>query len=187
MIEEYWNEVFGEFKEIDGKFNIPGFPEPLMSAHFGVRNIIGSVIPNASLSLKLCTFSPKLTEEASVVTIRPLREAISSKWFWDFHQNYNAGYEFSKRLMPFLVNLSNRHYHLYLKDKEGLIASSVIGVSKTSCFAFNLVVRPDQRGQGKGHFITEQTRSAFSDKGLFYWTTHPWFTLDGEVTDYYVL
>ena len=140
MIETYWNEVFGSFKDQSGKFHIPGFPEPLMSAHFGVKNIIGETSGEIQQTFKLCVFNAiEQPEEKRSGFQESLKEAILSDQFWDYQKQYNT-YEFIRKLLPFLTSLPQPHYHLYLKEDDKIIASALVGVANCSYFLFNLSV-----------------------------------------------
>ena len=188
MIETYWNDMFGEFKGENGKFDIPGFPEPLMSAHFGVKNIIGPTDKEIKQSFKLCQFSPLKKEVESISGIETLEEALKGSEFWNFQDTYNKETSgFMKRLLPFLISHSPNHFHLFMKDSEGIHASAIIGVAGEIVFLFNLSVKPGTRKQGRAKNLINQIRGHFPEKSVFYWTVHPWFTNGAEVMNYHLL
>lgn len=183
MIELYWNEVFGKYKEDNGKFNIPGFPEPMMSKHFGVKNIIGPTTHQVKQTFKLCTFDPlkvSLTERKS--RCEPLNAAIMSEQFWEF-QNNNV---FIRRLLPFLNTLPQSHYHFFCKDNDKIIASALVGEAECGCFLFNFSVSEDARNRGMARKLLLEIRDSFQEKRIFYWTVHPWFTFDSNVQEYHL-
>ncbi|WP_408096600.1 hypothetical protein ACJVC5_16300 [Peredibacter sp. HCB2-198] len=186
MIETYWDEVFGEFKVGNREFDIPGFPEPLMSVHFGVRNVVGPTNKVFTQSFKLCVFPPASFEIRSKQ--ETLNEAIHSSIFWEYQKQHNSNAViFIERLLPFLAKLDTPHFHFYLEDQEGIYASAIVGVSKSSCFLFNLSVSERKRNQGVAKTILESIRGTFFDRPAFYWTVHPWFTFDAKTEDYHIL
>jgi ribosomal protein S18 acetylase RimI-like enzyme len=181
MIEQYWNEVFGKYKTLTGKFEIPGFPEPLMSAHYGVTNLIGE---GEGKKFYLCEFEPV---NSDVVNISSEKLSDVGLEFWSYQWKYNSSaFPFVQRLVPFLTQLNTPHYHLYMKDEKGICASSIIGVGQSTGFLFNLSVREDKRGQGLAKSMTDETRSFVKGKNCFYWTVHEGFFFDSKVSDYYL-
>ncbi len=183
MIEEYWNEVFGQYKTQTGKFEIPGFPEPLMSAHFGVTNIIGS--KGEGSSFYLCEFEAIHSGNISL-TAENLKDVGSE--FWSYQKEYNSKvFPFIQRLVPFLNQLSTPHFHLFIKDENGICASSIVGAGMSGAFLFNLFVREDRRGQGLAKLMTNETRTFFAGKKCFYWTVHEGFFFDSKVSPYGIL
>lgn len=181
MIEQYWNEVFGQFKTQTGKFEIPGFPEPLMSAHFGVTNLIGA---GQGKKFYLCEFEP-VNSGVVNISIESLKDVGME--FWSYQWKYNSGaYPFIQRLVPFVNQLEAKHFHIYMKDEKGICASSIAGESKSGVFLFNLFVRDDKRGQGLARKMTDETRAFFKNKKCFYWTVHEGFFFESKVSDYYL-
>lgn len=177
MIEQYWNEVFGKFKTQTGKFEIPGFPEPLMSAHFGVTNLIGE---GSGKKFYLCEFEAL---NNGVVNINSEKLGDVGMEFWSYQWKYNSGaFPFIQRLVPFLNELSTPHFHLYLRDEKGICASSIAGEGKSGVFLFNLFIREDKRGQGLARGMTNETRAYFKNKKCFYWTVHEGFFFDSKVS-----
>jgi hypothetical protein len=187
MKEAYWNEVFGQYKVAGREFNVPGFPEALMSPHFGVKNIFGYSYAETKLSLKLCEFGPQRIKAGIRPTYETLQEAVNSKKFWDFQKKFSDNYEFMKRLLPFLLTLPTPHYHFFIKNRDGIVVSNIVGVADCGLFLFNLTVKPNFRKRGLGKLSHHQIRGTFSDRPAFYWTVHPWFTFDSKVIDYHVI
>lgn len=188
MIETYWNEVFGDYKDSEGKFEIPGFPEIMMSAHFGVKNIVGPATGEIKHSFKLCVFGPKASKVESIVSCEPLQQAIASADLWDFQiKNNNETTSFMQRLLPFLASLPQPHYHFFIKNAEGICASTVVGVAESGCFLFNLSVDSKARHQGLAKKLIDEARGSFPEKPLFYWTVHPWFTYDSVTQEYHIM
>lgn len=182
MIEEYWNEVFGKYKTDTGEFEIPGFPEPLMSAHFGVRNIIGA--HGDGKKLWICEFDAVSSGDISI-TVEKLKDV--GRDFWNYQSEYNSGaFPFIRRLVPFLNQLETPHFHLFLKDEKGICASSIAGESSVGVFLLNLFVREDKRGHGLAKLMTNETRKFFAGKKCFYWTIHQGFFFDSKVIDHSV-
>lgn len=182
MIETYWNEVFGQFKQDSGKFNIPGLPEPLMSAHFGVQNIIAE--PTSQGSFTLCQFGPATHPHEPSVKCESLSLALDNSLFWEFQERLNPGaLEFIKRLLPFLVTLKTPHYHFFIESEGRICATVIVGESDCGCFLFNLVVDEKMRGAGLGRSMFKAIQTEFSTKSTFYWTRHPWFTLGAKTFD----
>lgn len=180
MIEEYWNEVFGQYKTHSGKFEIPGFPEPLMSAHFGVTNLIGS--HGSGQNFWLCEFDAINSSDLKI-SFEKLNDVGID--FWIFHSNCNlSALPFLQRLIPFLSDLETPHFHLFMKDEKGISVSAIAGESKCGVFVFNLFVRQDKRGQGLAKLMTNQVRSLFADKKCFYWTIHRGFFFNSRVCEY---
>jgi ribosomal protein S18 acetylase RimI-like enzyme len=183
MIEAYWNEVFGEYKTQTGKFEIPGMPEPLMSAHFGVSNVIGATYKLASQSFTLCVFPPKKHQLKSFIQKQSLYLAIESQNFWVTQQQLNPqAVGFIQKLLPFLAGLSTPHYHFFLESHGEILATAIVGEAECGCFLFNLVVNEKYRKQGLGLQMLRVIQNEFSTKPTFYWTKHAWFTLDAETT-----
>lgn len=182
MIEQYWNEVFGQYKTPSGKFKIPGFPEPLMSAHFGVTNLIGE---GEGKKFYLCEFEPK-NSAVGKINVESLKEVGIE--FWSYQWKYNStAFPFIQRLVPFLTELKTPHFHLYIRDDKGICASSIAGESKSGVFLFNLFVREDTRGQGLARRMTDESRAYFKNKKCFYWTIHQGFFFNAKVSNLIVL
>lgn len=188
MIETYWNEMFGEFKIGERSFHLPGFPESLMSPHFGTRNIIGHFDGPKAQSFKLCGFKPRTTPE-TIIRIEELETIIENERFWQ-HQEivHRESYPFMRRLLPFLVKHQKPHFYFSIEE-EGIIKASAIGGEGTSkCLLFNLVVREEFRREGLARKILLGAQNFFSKKETFYWTIHPTFTLGAdEVNDYHIV
>lgn len=182
MIETYWNEVFGRYKTPSGSFEILGMPEPLMSAHFGVRNFVGAPPAEVSQKMTLCVFAPTSHLLKSCIERQTLQEAIDRPLFWETQSRLNPqALDFIQRLLPFLSTLSTPHYHYYLTDQEQIIATAIVGVAECGCFLFNLVVDGQFRQLGIGQQMLKVIQNDFSQKKTFYWTQHEWFTSDAEV------
>ncbi len=188
MIEKYWNEMFGEYKTGKRQFALPGLPEPLMSPHFGQKNIIGFCSTPTKLSLKLCGFR---ASRNSTVTIKAeeLENVIRRKSFWQYQSNFHQeSFPFMQRLLPFLVQNRKPHFYFSIENEGKIIATAVGGVGKSSCLLFNLNVREEFRGKGVARQLLKETRNFFSDKETFYWTVHPGFTLGADyVEDYHLI
>lgn len=183
MIETYWNEVFGKYKTQTGKFEIPGMPEPLMSAHFGVNNILGEVPDTALPSFTLCVFEPQKHNLQSQIQKEKLKDAILSKEFWETQQQLNSqALGFIQKLLPFLSSLKTPHYHFFLKSEGKIVATTIVGEASCGCFLFNLVVDEKYRKQGLGREMLRVIQHEFSHKMTFYWTKHPWFTANADTT-----
>lgn len=188
MIETYWNEVFGSFKDENGKFTIPCLPEPLMSAHFGVQNIVGATEKTPFLSFKLCVFPPESGGFDSSIETEPLIQAIQDPAFWEAQQKLNPhAYEFIQRLLPFLATLPTEHVHFFLKVNGEIKASAIAGSSKCGSFLFNLAVDESLRQQGWGKKFFQRQRRYFFDRPTFFWTKHPWFILNSQSVDYHLV
>lgn len=199
MIEKYWNEMFAKFKTESGKFVIPDFPEPIMSAHFGVKNKID--VNNKSdpfevvqFNYKLCTFDPldmkdTILQEKLNIKMEPLMSAIAKDSFWELQkQSYPDSFDFIKRLLPFLSRHSNEHYHFFMDDhNSNLLVSLIVGVSPSACLIFNGMTVIDSRGKGLMKDLIFQTRTYFSDKSIFYWTKFKWLVFDAKVQDYQIV
>ncbi|WPU63550.1 GNAT family N-acetyltransferase [Peredibacter starrii] len=186
MIEQYWNEVFGDFKNPSGKFEIPGFPEPMLSTHFGIRNIIGPTDKPTKQSFKICMFGPLHQQEEA--TFEELGKAISKGIYWRHQVRHNSEVlPFIKRFLPFVLTLETPHYHFFVRDDENILATAIVGVSESGMFLFNLSVDPDYRKMGLAREIIKKARGAFPEKPLFYWTVHPWLRFDSKVLDYHLL
>lgn len=180
MIEQYWNEVFGQYKTHTGKFEIPGFPEPLMSAHFGVINVIGS--HGTGKKFWLCEFDAVNSGEMNISSEKLNDVGID---FWSFQSKCNSSaFPFIQRLIPFLNQLETPHFHLFMKDEKGICASTIAGESKCGVLFFNLFVREDRRGQGLAKLMTNEARSYFAGKRCFYWTVNQGFFFESKVSDY---
>lgn len=180
MIEQYWDEVFVKFKTQTGKFEIPCFPEPLMSAHFGVINVLGSHA--GGKRFWLCEFDT-INSRAKHISSEKLQHVGDD--FWRFQAECNSSaFPFIQRLVPFLNLLETPHFHLFLKDEKGIYASTIAGEGKCGVFLFNLIVREDRRGQGIAKLMTNEARSYFSGKKCFYWTIHQGFFLGSKVSEY---
>jgi ribosomal protein S18 acetylase RimI-like enzyme len=185
MIEAYWNEMFGEFKVGDREFSLPEFPEPLMSPHFGVRNIVGPA-KNPLSTFYLCHF-PQVKGEVSL-RVESLDAAINKEEFWGFQKSSDAHkYLFMRRLLPFLVENKKPHFHIYQTSNEEIVSSAVVGITPNRAFLFNLYVHESCRKQGLAK-LTLDTARAISGQETFYWTIHPWFTLGApEVLHYHIV
>lgn len=188
MIETYWNEMFGAFKTGDRSFQLPGFPEPLMSPRFGQTNFIGSCPTPAKLSLKLCGFR---ASRNNLVQIRvdKLASVIGQESFWHHQKNFQPEtFPFIQRLLPFLVENRKPHYYFSIQNHMEVIATAIGGEGKSKCLLFNLNVREEYRGKGVARQILTEARNFFSEKETFYWTVHPGFSLGAHyVDDYYIV
>lgn len=178
MIEQYWREVFGKYETAPGKFDIPGFPEPLMSKHFGVKNIIDGEV-TGHRKLWLCEFEPYLKKEEATAKVQSL--SYLNDEFWKFHN-----LPFLERLIPFLQSTGVPHFHFYLEDGNGICTSAIAGEGRSSVFLFNLLVKEDRRGKGYARTILKEIRAFFWNKKCFYWTLHKDFYLGGTVKPYLV-
>lgn len=180
MIEQYWNEMFGEFKTGERKFSLPGFPEPLMSPDFENRNIIGSEAPVNSTSFLICGFPPASFDVS--INVMPLEEAVEDAAFWNYQKFFvSETVEFMERLLPFLVKHRKPHHFFSVLVNGEVVATAFGGEGDTKCLLFNLKVRNEFQSMGFARLILEGARSHFSDKETFYWTLHPGFTLGAPV------
>lgn len=183
MIERYWREMFGDFEVRTGKFEIPGFPEPLMSPHFGVRNIIGDTQVEAQLSFSLCEF--KEWDSAEVIMgqaeRQTLAEATESASFWQLQSTEQAeSVAFLQRLLPFLCQRPYRHEHYFVRDEKGLLASVLVGHTPCASFLFNALVRSDARKRGLSKMLHLAIRSQNRGRKVFFWTKHPYLCSDAQ-------
>lgn len=187
MIETYWNEMFGEFKTGPRSFLIPALPEPLMSPHFGVQNIIGPSHKPPKMSFTLCYFNPvdRLTSKVEVET---LSQAIKRKEFWNYQEEHHSScVHFSQKLFPFLIEHQKDHLHLFTLDNKGMRTSVLIGRGETTAFLFNASVRTDLRNLRLGREMLNDSRNYIGSKQSFYWTRYPWLTLGADLTEDYHL
>lgn len=182
MIETYWNEMFGEFKTGERQFSLPGFPEPLMSPHFGVTNII----EDSGSGFKLCLFRPKCSEISPHVKNEDLESTLTNLKFWEFQQTHHQeGHAFMQRLLPFLVKNKKPHRHFFMEQDEQLIVSCLVGEVTSSVFMFNAAVHSKRRNKGLMQIVMNSIQGHFYPKATFYWTKHQWFTNGAdEVLDY---
>lgn len=186
MIEQYWNDMFGEFKTGERQFSIPGFPEPLMSADFENRNILGTRPMENCTSFLLCGFSPASFNVN--IRVMPLEEAIKDSAFWSYQRAFvSETVGFMERLLPFLVSLKRPHYFFSVVEDDEVIATAFGGEGNTNCFLFNLKVRDGFENQGYARHLLKGARSHFSGKETFYWTVHPTFTLGASYIEGYHL
>lgn len=181
MKEAYWNEMFGEFKVDDRRFRIPGLEEPLMSPDFEKRNLIGNFPGNVSKRYILCEYGrPKETQRGKVQA-RHLKDEVHSEKFWEYQLRHNRdSFEFLQRLLFFLVAHKKPHFHFYIEREGEVVASTIAGVCQESAFFFNLSVRNDLRQNGLAKNLLLGARSMLSDRETFYWTSHPWLTLNAD-------
>ncbi len=189
MIEAYWREMFGAWS-VDGlNFDLPGFPELLMSPRFGTLNQVRPVTSSDSVDRWLCCFSPltgpgdpDLKSEELPLTNR--RDA-----FWSFHEEANPeGIPFLRRLVPFLVSHNLPHRHLWLEEDGRIIASLLSGETSEAKFLFNCAVAPSERGRGLAHKLLIGARSGHPSRPSFYWTRHYGFFLGADqVYGYFIL
>lgn len=188
MIEAYWNEMYGEFKTGERNFDLPGFPEPLMSPHFGTRNIVGDYSGNKEQSFKLCSFKPRTGPQFGIQAER-LENLIDNGSFWDHQKLIHAhSYPFMKRLLPFVIEHQKPHYYFSIEEDGIVKASALAGEGESKCLLFNLVVREQFRGEGLARRILQGAQNFLSQKETFYWTILPSFTLGAdEVNDYHIV
>lgn len=171
MIKRYWSEMFKDFEVAPGRYEVPGFPEPLLSAHFGVANLIGEEPQADFAQLLLCTFRHGALGPVGAEPLERVGEA-----FWKFQEeNYPETVAFLRRLVPLLITREHPHEHLFLWDQDGLTASGIIGYAPSGSFIFNASVRKDLRGQGLTRQLLNGARGR-SPAPLFYWTRFPWLT-----------
>ena len=185
MIRNYWSEMFGEFETTPGKFEIPGFPEPLMSAHFDHRNQVGEKCEHSPY--QLCYFGPLNQKFASSrVRRESLKSAIARDSYWRFqNDNHPESVEFMKRLLPFLVAREKPHDHFFIEEAGELVASGVVGVTSKIVLAFNGAIRKDSRAQGLAREVMKAIRGHYYQHAFFYWTKHQWFTGGAEQVEAY--
>lgn len=188
MIESYWNEMFGEFKTGDQSFELPEFPEPLMSPHFGKNNIVGPCMSPAKLCLKLCSFRPSQIDTV-IINVEKLEDVIGEDEFWQHQKDFHSdSFSFIRRLLPFLVTNQKPHYYFYIRRDGEIMGTAIGGEGESKCLLFNLNVREEFRGNGVARQILTGARNFFSEKEVFYWTIHPGFTLGADyVEDYYLI
>lgn len=157
---QYWSEMFPEFRESELRFRIPGFHEPLMSADF-------------SEEFSGIYFKSLRKQELIVET---LEEAIKTEAFWTFHQeNYPEGFDFLKRLLPFIVETRpGTHRHFYFREEGQIVASQLLGEGKTMSFLFNGVVAKTHRRRGLLNQILTHALGQLKTPNAFYWTKFEW-------------
>lgn len=187
MIETYWNEMFGQFKTTERAFSIPGFPEPLMSAKFGLTNIVGEA-EHPKLSFKLCTFSP-VKSSIHQAKIEPLSKTLTNKEFWAYQKSHHTeAMPFIQRVLPFLNTLSKDHWHVFIEGENGIRGSAIVGRGESVSFFFNASVRKDERQNGVCRDLLMACRVVAENRPGFYWTVHPWLTLDADkVENYHII
>lgn len=182
MIERYWSQMFGKYEVSPGKFEIPGFPEPLMSAHFGKRNRVGEKQPEATLSFFLCEFlSPPPSQTFSRIQFEDLAQAIARSEFWEFQESQGPETApFMKRLLPFLVEHGGVYTHYFLEQEGELVASAIVGQTNESALVFNGLVAQKHRSRGYAREIFLAIRQRLSGLGVFFWTKHPYLKLGAD-------
>ncbi len=183
MIERYWSEVFGKFEVSPGKFEIPGFPEPLMSVHFGKQNIVGESRDDSVLRFFLCEFdNSEFSPSAHKCESEPLEASLSSQEFWDFQKEEGPeSYEFMSRFLPFVLGKSKGNYiHYFIRTNNVLSASVIVGVSTSSALFINGLVAKKERGRAMAKSIFECARADLSPMPVFFWTKHPFLKLGAD-------
>lgn len=189
MIEHYWSEMFGEFEKAPGQFEIPGFPEPLMSAHFGERNRIGERHPRAKLSFHLCEFLPLKSQRKNLDFKRELLSlAIKKSEFWQFQESQGRETApFMKRLLVFLASRDQTYFHYFIERGGEIVASAIVGQASESALVFNGLVALNHRAQGYARDLFLAIRQDLSEQKLFFWTKHPYLKLGADRITPYVL
>lgn len=177
MLRQYWSEMFAEFEVSSGKFEIPGFPEKLMSAHYDVKNLLGPTLSQAEKSFRICSYKAlgmaRETDDFKEVKVESLKNAILKEEFWKFQrENQPEVYGFIERLLPFLSSRPLDHLH-YSVSLDGKIAASVIaGVAPSAVFLFNALVDRKQRKMGFGRKLLNKIRLDYYKQSCFFWTVH---------------
>lgn len=183
MIERYWREMFGDFEVLPGKFEIPGFAEPLMSPHFGVRNIVGDTQAKTQLSFSLCEFEEWGEEEVVLEQVerQTLAEALACPRFWQLQTSEQGDTApFLKRLLAFLCERPYQHEHYFVSDEKGPMASVLVGHAPCASFLFNALVRSDARRRGLSKRLHFAIRSQNRGRKTFFWTKHPYLCTDAQ-------
>lgn len=190
MIEQYWEEMFGDFKVGKRQYAVPGFDEPLISADFANRNIVGARgVLDHILNFKLCLFQAKGIQQETTVKIEALGEAIKNEAFWDLQRTHNeSNYSFMQRFLSFLAGRPHEYFHFYIEQQGRVIASMVGGNAVSGMLFFNASVAREYRKQGLSRELIRGGQSLFYNKPSFFWTSHSWFTLAAdEVLNYFIL
>ncbi len=189
MIERYWSEMFGEFEKSPGQFEIPGFPEPLMSAHFGERNKVGEVYPSAKLSFYLCEFLPLKSHQKNLDFKRELLSlAITRSDFWQFQESQGPETApFMKRLLVFLASRDQTYFHYFIEREGEIVASAIVGQASESALVFNGLVALNHRAQGYARDLFFAIRQDLSQQEVFFWTKHSYLKLGADRITPYVL
>jgi hypothetical protein len=182
VIERYWREMFGAWTRDGVSYELPGFPESLMSPRFGTRNRILPLAPGAGADTWLCYFTRGAGVRIAELREEPLDRAVARDEFWRLQEAVNpAGLPFLRRLAPFLVAHRLPHRHLWLADDGGgTVATLLAGETPSSVFLFNLAVAPAHRGRGTARRLVDGARGRFADRPAFYWTRHPGFFLGAD-------
>lgn len=188
MIESYWNEMFQEFKVSEKQFVLPGFPEPLMSPHFGVTNQISESPLADHLIFKLCLFEPRLFDIDTMVKVEDLKLTLFNAKFWDFiHRHHHKSYPFMKKLIPFLIKHEKPHRHFYIEKNNHIIASCLVGETGQSLFGFNAAVAQGLRENGLSQILMKSIQGFYFPRPFFYWTKLMWLTNGADRVLYYCI
>lgn len=189
MIDKYWKEMFKEYQIDNNHFVVDEFPEPLISAHFGVKNIIGESVETFKFHYMLCCFNPLKERVETEANFESLEEAIQNEKFWNFHLNEkNESLDFMRRFLSFLVKNKKNHWHVYIEKEGEILGSVVIGVTSQYVLGFNALVKESQRKKGIVSELSKASRSLFPEHNFFYWTKHSWFKNNcDQALDYYIV
>ena len=193
IVEKYWSTMFREYVVRDDAtgliVSLPEFPEPLMSPRFARSQTpsefeyLNVVTDDAQEGFFLHVFKKEenLREEIHF-SIEPLEKAIERKAFWDYQKkNYSDSFSFIQKLLPFLA-LKGSHHHVYLGTPEKMMASVIIGETNAINFFFNASVAQEFRGLGLMKMLFNSMISRFDQKQSFYWTIHPWLSINAAAS-----
>lgn len=182
MIEKYWSEMFGEFEISPGQFDIPNFPEPLLSVHFGKRNMIAQDFESAALRFHICEFHQEIDFKSKMpYGIESLNQALEGKNFWNFQKSQGPEtFDFMSRFLPFAAASEREYLHFFIEREGELAASAIVGIAPSGALIFNGLVARKCREQGLAKELFGAVRDYLKCKPLFYWTLHPYLRLGAD-------
>jgi hypothetical protein len=193
IVEKYWSTMFREYviRDDDTELlvSLPEFPEPLMSPRFARSETpsdfeyLNIVSEDAQDGFFLHIFKKDETLKEEIhFSIEPLEKAIQREAFWDYqNKNYSDSLPFIQKLLPFLA-LKGNHHHVYLGTPDNMTASVIVGETKAINFFFNASIAQEFRGLGLMKMLFNSMIARFEQKQSFYWTIHPWLSLNAAAS-----
>ncbi len=179
----FWERAYASYATGAHSYYVENLPDPIISAHFGVTNIIQGLdqaieVPETKhLRNNFFLGSFRVREidfdfrEGKTVSLLSARQ---ENFFWDLMEDgFKETVSFLKSLMEFLPSLSADFYVSYLMEKDKPFAAAVIGIAGDHALLLSTVIKSSHRDQKKSRSLEALIHSVLRAKHVehcVFWT-----------------